>query len=100
MLSRVVASAAARSISSATRRIQPSPLDRRSALRIPFLAMPQQQQQGNGEAEHGGDRRALSTSADDVRSSKKALRSTISATLQALSDEEMARQSESLTCKG
>lgn len=96
MLSRVVATAAAaaRRLSSATRRIQPLPIDRRSAL----LAMSQQEQQGNGEAQNGssGDRRAstsTSTSSDDVRASKKALRSTVMATLKTLSDEEMAWQS-------
>ena len=97
MLSRVFASAApARSLSScATRRFRYLPLDRRSTLRNLLFAM--SQQQGNGEAEQG-DRRSTtsaSTSTDtDIRTSKKALRSSISATLMALPDEEMARQSE------
>lgn len=99
MLSRVVATAAAaarRLSSSATRRTHPLAIDRRSALRIPFAMS---QQQGNGEAQNGsgGDRRAFSTStstsSDDVRASKKALRSAVMATLKALSKEEMARQS-------
>lgn len=74
------------------------PLDRR----VPLFAMSQQQR--NGEAEEHGNRRttsttsttstSASTSTDVLRTSKKALRSSISATLKALSDEEMARQSE------
>ena len=102
LLSRVIvaSAAAAKSISSATRRIQTLSLHRRS----PFLAMSHFPQQRDGEAaEPGGDRRRATTSTttstdDDVRSSKKALRSSISATLKALSDEEMARQSELLFC--
>lgn len=53
--------------------------------------------EGGGAENGGSDRRRTATSTStsaDPRSSKKALRSWISATLKAMPDEEMARQSE------